>query len=92
MEKNYFLPEWKEKTKIEKIFNIISIILAVLIVISIIATLVTKHNLYYLYYTFICLFLISQGIEYWKYNKPIAIMEFISSIIFLIADIIMLVK
>ena len=92
MEGNYFPPDWKDKTKTEKILHIISIVFACLIAISIIVSLITKHNLHYLYYSFICLFLIFQGIEYWKYNKPIAIVEFISSIIFLVAEIIVIIK
>ena len=89
---NYLLPDWQDKSKSEKILTILSIVFAIIIAISIIVTLITKHNLYYIYYTFIFLFLVTQGIEYWKYNKPIAITEFICSVIFLVADIIMIVK
>lgn len=89
---NYLLPDWQDKSKLEKILTILSIVFAIVIAVSIIITLATKHNLYFIYYTFIFLFLVSQGIEYWKYNKPIAITEFICAIFFLVADIIMIVK
>lgn len=92
MGNNYLLPDWKDKTKVEKILSILSIIFAIIVTISIVIALITKHNVFYLYYTFLFLFLVTQGIEYWKYNKPISITEFISSIIFLIANIIAIIK
>ena len=92
MENYYLLPDWKDKSKKEKILAITSIICAALVVIAILISLFTKLNLFYLYCTFISIFLIIKGIEYWKYNKPIAIIEIACSIIFIIADIIMLVK
>ena len=88
---NYFA-KTTHKTKVERILSVIAIALAVLIIISIIIAVITRHNLYYLYYTLIVLFLVIQGIEYWKYNKPMSIIEFVCSIVFLIADILLLVK
>ncbi len=92
MEDYNLLPDWKDKTKTEKILAITSVVCASIVAIAIFISLFTKYNLFYLYYTFIFVFLIIKGIEYWKYNKPIAIIEFACSIIFLIADIIMFVK
>ena len=92
MENQGLLPDWKDKTKVEKILCVTGIVLAILVAVSIIIALITKHNLYYLYYTLIVLFLAVQGIQYWKYNKPISIIEFICSIFFLVADILLLVK
>ena len=92
MDNQGLLPDWKDKTKVEKILSVTGIVLAVLIIISIIIAVITRHNLYYLYYTLIVLFLAVQGIEYWKYNKPMSIIEFVCSIVFLIADILLLVK
>ena len=89
---NYLLPDWKDKTKNEKVLAIISVICASIVLISILISLFSKYNLFYIYYTFIFLFLIVKGIEYWKYNKPIAIIEFICSIIFLVADIVSIIK
>ncbi len=92
MEDKYLLPDWKDKNKIEKVFSAISIALAIIVIITIIISMVTKHNLFYLYYSFIVTFLIIQGMLYWKYNKPMAIIDFICSILFLITEIIMFVK
>lgn len=92
MEDKYLLPDWKDKNKLERILFIISLIFAILVIVSIIITMVTKYKLYFISYTFIFLFLIVQGIQYWKYNKPMAIIEFICSIIFLIAEIVMFIK
>ncbi len=88
----YLPPDWPEKTTMEKILSVISIIFALIAVIFMIISFASKHNFHYIYYTFIALFLIAKGIEYWKYTKTIAIIDFICSLIFLVAEIVILAK
>jgi len=92
MKETYLPPDWPDKTMLEKILTIISIIFAIIALIFMIISFASKHNFYYIYYTCIFLFLFAKGIEYWKYNKPIAITNFICSVIFLIAEVIMMAK
>ena len=92
MKDTYLPPDWSDKTKLEKILSVISIIFALIAVIFMIISFTSKHNFYYIYYTSIFIFLFTKGIEYWKYSRIIATIDFICSIIFLIAEVIMLAK
>ena len=92
MDKNYFPPDWNEKSKNERILFVLGIVFAIIVAITIIITLCTNYNLHYIYYPGIFLFLLTQGLQYWKYNKVISITEFLCSIIFLLAEIILIIK
>jgi len=92
MKDNFLVPDFKNQNKLEKILTICSYILSLIILISIIVSIFTHNNLYYIYETSLCFMLIIQGILYYKYNKPLAITDFICSIFILLIEIISLVR
>jgi hypothetical protein len=89
---NYNLPEWKNKTKLEKILTISSFALSIIVFILAMIQIITKIVLIKVFEPLLGLTLLLGALQYWKSNKPLALTILISSIYIFIVSIIIIFK
>ncbi len=90
--KNFNLPDWQNKTKLEKVLTIGSFALCIIVLILCIIQLVSKINLIKIYEPLLGITLLLGSIQYWKNNKPLAITCLLSSIYIIVISIIIIFK
>ena len=71
------LPKWKDKNKFEKTLTIIGIIFAVIIIILALIEFLEIHEMLNILEPIFGIFLFIQGMQYYKYDKTTAIINFI---------------
>ena len=91
MKERIELPKWKDKNIKEKILHVIGLLIALTIIILAFLQLFDIYKTVNVFEVFLSILMFIQTLQYWKYDRLVAIFNLIAAIIIMICGIIILI-